>query len=260
MFQNFSAMFKKSLIPLILVLFLTSCTSKKNLIYYQNIDSYKLNANKYESVLQPDDLLTIVVRGETPESVAPFNMPNISYNTSGENGLEVQRMFTYLIDSEGNINFPSIGKLKVGSKTRLEAENLLIEKLSLYVTNPKVDVRILNFKISVQGEVNKPGTFSITSERITLLEAISLAGDLTIYGKRDNILVIREVNGEKSIQRIDLKKADFMNSPYYYLRQNDVVYIEPNKTKINSAVVGPNIGIVLSAVSLLVTILALTIK
>lgn len=260
MFKIFSAMFKKLLFSLLLVLILTSCTSKKNLIYFQNIDSYKLNSNKYESVLQPDDLLTIVVRGETPESVVPFNMPNVSYNTSGENSIEVQRLYTYLIDNEGNINFPSLGKVKVGGLTRSEAENLMVTKLSLYVTKPNVDLRILNYKISVQGEVNKPGTFPITSERITLLEAISLAGDLTVYGKRSNVLVLRENNGERSVQRVDLTKADFMNSPFYYLHQNDVVYVEPNKTKINSAVVGPNIGIVLSAVSLLVTILALTIK
>lgn len=256
----FSAMFRKTLLSLILILFLTSCTSKKNLIYFQNIDSYKLNSNKYESVLQPDDLLTIIVRGETPEAVAPYNMPNITYIGSDERTSELQKLFTYLIDNEGNINFPSIGKVKVGGLTRLEAENFLIQKLSLYITNPKIDVRILNYKISVQGEVNKPGTFPISSERITLLEAISLAGDLTVYGKRNNVLVLRENNGEKTVQRVDLTKADFMNSPYYYLHQNDVVYVEPNKTKINSAVVGPNIGIVLSGVSLLVTILALTIK
>lgn len=253
-------MLKKFIVLFILTIFLTSCTSKKNLIYFQNIDSFKLNSNKYESVLQQDDLLTIIVRGETPEAVAPYNMPNVTYPGTGESGFEVQRLFTYLIDNDGTITFPSIGKVIVAGKTRSEAENLLVEKLSLYITNPKVDLRILNYKISVQGEVNKPGTFPITSERITLLEAISLAGDLTIYGKRDNVLVIRENNGEKSVQRIDLKKADFMNSPYYYLHQNDVVYVEPNRTKINSAVVGPNIGIVLSGVSLLVTILALTIK
>lgn len=238
-----------------------SCTSKKNLIYFQNVDSITLSSNKYESILQHDDLLTIIVRGETPEAVAPYNFPNISYvGTADERNSEVQRLFTYLIDFEGNINFPSIGKVKIGGLTRLEAENLLVKNLSLYITNPKVDLRILNYKISVQGEVNKPGTFPISSERVTLLEAISLAGDLTVYGKRNNVLVLRENNGEKSVQRVDLTKADFMNSPFYYLHQNDVVYVEPNKTKINSAVVGPNIGIVLSGVSLLVTILALTIK
>lgn len=239
---------------------LTSCGSRKELVYYQDIDSFKINTSSYTSFLQPDDLLTIIVKGETPEAVAPYNMPNISYSGTEPRAFEVQRLFTYLIDSEGNINFPSLGKVKIGGLTRIDAENLLLQKLSLYVTNPKVDLRILNFKVSVQGEVTRPGTFPITSERITLLEAISLAGDLTVYGKRTNVLVIRENDGVKSVQRIDLTKSDFINSPYYYLRQNDVVYVEPNKTKVNASVVGPNIGVILSGVSLLVTILALTIK
>lgn len=239
---------------------LTSCGSRKELVYYQDIDSFKINTSSYTSFLQPDDLLTIIVKGETPEAVAPYNMPNISYPGTEARAFEVQRLFTYLIDSEGNINFPSLGKVKIGGLTRIDAENLLLQKLSLYVTNPKVDLRILNFKVSVQGEVTRPGTFPITSERITLLEAISLAGDLTVYGKRTNVLVIRENDGVKSVQRIDLTKSDFINSPYYYLRQNDVVYVEPNKTKVNASVVGPNIGVILSGVSLLVTILALTIK
>ena len=253
-------MLKKLLVSLLLLILFASCASKKKLIYFQNIDTVSLNSDKYESILQPDDLLTVIVRGETPEAVAPYNMPNISYLGANEGIVEVQRLFTYLVASDGTINFPSIGKVKLGGKTRLEAELLLVKELSLYITNPKVDLRILNYKISVHCEVNKPGTFPITSERITLIEALSLAGDLTVYGKRDNVLVVRENNGEKTVQRIDLTKADFINSPFYYLHQNDVVYVEPNRTKLNSAVVGPNIGIVLSGVSLLVTILALTIK
>lgn len=258
--QKKRSMLKKLMVSCILVLLLTSCGSRKELVYYQDIDSFKINTSNYTSFLQPDDLLTIIVKGETPEAVAPYNMPNIAYPGTDARVFEVQRLFTYLIDSEGNINFPSLGKVKIGGLTRIDAENLLLQKLSLYVTNPKVDLRILNFKVSVQGEVNRPGTFPISSERITLLEAISLAGDLTVYGKRTNVLVIRESDGVKSVQRIDLTKSDFINSPYYYLRQNDVVYIEPNKTKVNSSVVGPNIGVILSGVSLLVTILALTIK
>ncbi len=123
-----------------------------------------------------------------------------------------------------------------------------------------IDLKILNFKVTVQGEVIRPGTYPINSERVTVLEALSLAGDLTIYGKRNNILLLREVNGTKKVVRMDLTKADFINSPYYYLHQNDVLYVEPNKTKINSAVVGPNTGVILSAVSLLVTVIALTIR
>ena len=253
-------MIKKILLSLFVLLFLGSCASRKELVYLQNVDSNSLQTTTYESVIQPDDLLTILVRGENPEAVAIFNMPNISYVGSEERTAEVQRLFTYLVASDNTINFPSIGKIKIGGLSRVAAENLLIENLSLYLKNPKVDLRILNFKVTVQGEVNKPGTFPVSSERITLLEALSLAGDLTVYGKRTNILVLRETNGVKSVQRVDLTKPDFINSSFYYLHQNDVVYVEPNRTKLNSAVVGPNIGVVLSGVSLLVTILALTIK
>jgi polysaccharide export outer membrane protein len=165
-----------------------------------------------------------------------------------------------LIDSNNNINFPSLGNIQIGGLPKAQAEELLNKKLAKYIINPSVNIRILNFKISVQGEVTKPGTYTINSERVTVIEAISLAGDLTVYGKRDNVLVIREENGEKKIFRIDLKSADFLNEPSYYLHQNDVVYVEPNKTKINGAAVGPNTGIILTGISLLITILALTIR
>lgn len=133
-------------------------------------------------------------------------------------------------------------------------------ELSKYITKPSVNLRILNFKITVQGEVTQPGVHNVTSERITLTEALSLSGDLTVYGKRENILIIREKDGKKQAARVDITKADFLNSPYYYLSQNDVVYVEPNKTKVNASVVGPNTAIVLSGVSLLVTIIALTVR
>jgi polysaccharide export outer membrane protein len=254
-------MLKKNIVSLLVVLLLlSSCASRKDLVYYQDIDSVQMNNSTYQSLLQPDDLLTIIVRGENPEAVVAFNMPNISYNATDQTGVETQRLFTYLIDNESNINFPVIGKIKLGGLSRVEAEKALVKEISKYVINPKIDLRILNYKITVQGEVNKPGTYPITSERVTVLEALSLAGDLTVYGKRNNIMLLREENGAKKVVRMDLTKADFINSPYYYLRQNDVVYVEPNKTKINSAAVGPNTGIILSAVSLLVTVIALTIR
>ena len=254
-------MLKKNIVSLlVLLLLLSSCASRKDLVYYQDIDSVQMNNSTYQSLLQPDDLLTIIVRGENPEAVVAFNMPNISYNTNDQVGVEIQRLFTYLIDSENNINFPVIGKIKLGGLSRVDAEKALVKEISKYVINPKIDLRILNYKITVQGEVNKPGTYPITSERVTVLEALSIAGDLTVYGKRNNILLLREENGAKKVVRMDLTKSDFINSPYYYLRQNDVIYVEPNKTKINGAAVGPNTGIILSAVSLLVTVIALTIR
>lgn len=253
-------MFKKIILSFFILLLLSSCASRKNLVYLQDIDSIKVDTITYESKLQPDDLLTIIVRGDVAETVVPFNMPNFSYNGTKEDRIEELRVFTYLIDSNNMINFPVIGKVKLGGLTRLEAEKLMTKEISKYVTSPKIDLRILNYKITVLGEVNTPGTYPISSERVTLIEAISFAGDLTIYGKRNNILLIREENGAKKVVRLDLTNSGFINSPYYYLRQNDVVYVEPNKTKINSAVVGPNTGIILSAVSLLVTVIALTIR
>jgi polysaccharide export outer membrane protein len=253
-------MLRKIIVSFFILFLVCSCASRKDLVYYQNIDSVQMTSSNYESVLQPDDLLTIIVRGDNPEAVVAFNMPNIAYNTNDERVLETQRLFTYLIDNTNVINFPVIGKVKVGGMTRSEAEKVLEKEISKYVTHPKIDLRILNFKITVQGEVNKPGTYPIGSERVTVLEALSLAGDLTVYGKRNNVLLLRDLNGEKKVVRLDITQADFINSPYYYLHQNDVLYVEPNKTKINSAVVGPNTGIVLSAISLLVTVIALTLR
>ena len=253
-------MLRKNILCFFILVLLGSCASRKDYVYVQDIDTVKIDTVTYQSILQPDDLLTIIVRGDNPEAVASFNMPNASFTSNTQDGVEIQRMFTYLIDSNSTINFPLIGKIKLGGLTRIEAEKLLEKEVSKYVILPKIDLRILNYKITVQGEVNRPGTYPISSERITLIEALSLAGDLTIYGKRNNVLLIREENGAKKVVRLDLTTSKFINTPYYYLRQNDVIYVEPNKTKINAAVVGPNTGIILSAVSLLVTILALTIR
>jgi polysaccharide export outer membrane protein len=147
----------------------------------------------------------------------------------------------------------------VGGLSRTEVMQLLESKISKYIKNPIINIRLMNFKISVQGEVTLPGTYTVSSERITLIEAITMAKDLTIYGKRDNILIIREVNGVKAYNRVDITKADFINSPFYYLAQNDVVYVEPNKTRINGAAVGSNTGVIISVTSLLITVITLII-
>lgn len=166
----------------------------------------------------------------------------------------------YLVDRNGNIEFPVLGKLQVGGLSRTEVLQSLKDKIAVYIKNPIINLRIMNFKVSLQGEVNMPGTYSIASERVTLIEALSMAKDLTIYGKRDNILVIREINGAKSYNRVDITKADFINSPFYYLTQNDVVYIEPNKTKVNASAVGPNTSVIISAASILISLSVLIFK
>jgi polysaccharide export outer membrane protein len=253
----------KKTLPFLVVLLLFSCKSREEVVYYQNIDGLANveQSNTYEIKIQPDDLLMIIVSADDPETAIPFNLSSVSVPTA--NNMMATRgqetMQSYLVNANGMIDFPVLGKLKVAGLTRSEVLQLFKDKISKYIKNPIINLRIMNFKISVQGEVTLPGTYSVSSERITLIEALSMAKDLTIYGKRDNILIIREVNGVKSYNRVDITKADFINSPFYYLSQNDVVYVEPNKTRINGAAVGTNTGVIISVSSLLITVITLIV-
>ena len=253
----------KKITPLLFVILLFSCASKKDIVYYQNIDSLnnQEKSTSYEIKIQPDDLLMIIVSAEDPEIAAPFNLKSISVQNPGKLDAATgqQTMQLYLINSDGYIDFPVLGKLKVGGLSRTELLQMLQMKIGAYIKNPIVNLRIMNFKVSVQGEVNLPGTYTVASERVTLIEALTMAKDLTIYGKRNNILIIREIDGLKSYNRVDITKAEFINSPFYYLAQNDVVYVEPNKNRINGAAIGPNTGVVISISSLLITLITLLI-
>lgn len=261
-------MFKNFLGISLLLLVLASCASRKEMLYYQGIsEAVKADTLTYSPMLKQDDLLLIAVSAPNPEAAKDFNLspfeisPDRTIITPLPDQVAVQRRYqTYLIDNKGYIEFPVLGSLKLGGLTKNEALTYIKNKLKPYINEPIVNLRILNFKVTVQGEVGRPGTFNINTERITLPEALSMAGDLTINGKRENILIIREIEGKKSYHFVDLTKADFINSPFYYLSQNDVIYVEPNKTKLNSSAVGPNLTIGISALSLVVTILALTIK
>lgn len=249
----------KKTIPFLLVLLLFSCKPRKEMVYYQNIEALANteNSNSYEIKIQPDDLLTIIVSAEDTEASIPFNLGASSASgaaTTGQSTLQ-----SYLVDAAGTIDFPVLGKLKVAGLTRSEVLHLLEGKIAKFIKNPIVNLRVINFKISVQGEVTTPGTFPVNSDRITLIEAISRAGDLTLYGKRDNILIIREINGVKSFNRVDITKADFINSPFYYLAQNDVIYVEPSKVKINGAAVGSSTGIIFSVTSLIITLVTVIV-
>ncbi len=246
---------KAACLSLITSLFLFSCASKKKIVYLQDIDNQKsYDASlRYEPTLQPDDLLNVIVSAENPEVTVPFNLPQIQGNYQlNENQSNIK---TYLIDNDGFIEFPVVGRLKLGGLTRTQAINALSEKVSFYIKNPSINLRILNYKISILGHVVKPGSYTIPSERITLLEALSLAGDLTIYGKRNNILVIHEEEGKKTYNRVDLTKVDILNLEHYYLSQNDVIYVEPNKTAVNSSSVGPNTGLYLSGLTVLLSLI-----
>lgn len=253
----------KKVTPFFLALLFFSCASRKDVVYYQDIDGIKSQgkSNSYEIKVQTDDLLMIIVSAEDPEIAMPFNLKSISIQTPGKQDLirGQETMQLYLVDANGFIEFPILGTLKISGLTRSEVLQMLQQKIGVYIKSPLINLRIMNFKVSVQGEVNLPGTYPVASDRITLIEALTMAKDLTIYGKRNNILVIREIDGVKSFNRVDITKAEFINSPFYYLAQNDVVYVEPNKNKINGAAIGPNTGVIISISSLLIALITLLI-
>ncbi|MBC7640972.1 MAG: polysaccharide biosynthesis/export family protein [Flavobacterium sp.] len=240
-------------------LILTSCASSKKIIYVQDADKFKESLVFYKSKLEPDDKLSIIVSAQNPELTAPFNMPEIQTNYT--DGKTQQNIKTFLIDNAGYINYPIVGKIKLAGLTKAEAIDLIVEKISEYFKSPPtVNLEIMNFKVSILGEVKNPMTIDITSDRFTILEALTKAGDLTIYGKRENVLLIREVNGIKTFNRINLTNTDFINSPFYYLMQNDVIFVEPNKTAINNSAVGANISLIISTVSIFTTLIFFLVK
>ena len=237
---------------LLVSVLLVSCSQQKHVAYYQNIDQLgSIAASSFEPTIQQDDLLLITVSAPDAEAAAPFNLEATMVPSAlGQSSLAQRQQQLYLVNQKGMVDFPVLGELQFGGKTKTEVVAFLKDKLKKYLKDAIVNMRIMNYKVSVQGEVVRPGTYAVNSERITLPEALSLAGDLTIYGKRDNIIIIREVDGKKSFNRIDITKADFINSPYYYLSQNDMVYVEPNGAKANSSTFNQNISVWISIASL----------
>lgn len=240
------------------IVLITSCASRKNLVYFQDIEEIDKLASRviYDPVLQPDDLLTITVSALNMETVLPFNLPVVAYMDTGQRASGTPQLQTYLLDNQGNLEFPVIGRIKLGGLTRSEAVDLLREKISHYVKNPVINIRIMNYRVTVLGEVARPGSYTIPNERITIPEALGLAGDLTVYGKRDNILIIRDKNGEKTYTRVDITKKDILESPYYYLQQNDVIYVEPNKAQVQSSTYNRNATVVISIASVIIALIS----
>lgn len=227
---------------LVLLLLFSSC-AKRNLVYFSDIDSQSNYNVKIESSvdpeIQPDDLLKITVSSLSQESNMLFNAGILT--TTGNNAISTSPLNDgYLVDKEGEINFPVLGKIKIGGLTKDEAIEEVSFRLREYVKDPIVNIRFMNFKVTVIGEVNRPSTFTVATEKITILEALGLAGDMTAYGKRENVLVIRDKDGVRSANRLNLNDKSILNSPYYYLTQNDVVYVEPDKMKAIQTNVNPN--------------------
>ncbi|MDM1295926.1 polysaccharide biosynthesis/export family protein [Sphingobacterium sp. N143] len=241
---------------LVLMLF-SSCGSRKDMVYLQN-DSTQINTlyEQYIPKIQVNDILTIVVTAADPKVTAPFNPVSSMTTSNMTQSVDMALRPTYTVDGEGNITLPMLGKVYVLGLTRLQAIEKIRTELSQYIKDPGVNMNFNNFRISVLGEVSKPGSFILPTERATVLEALGMAGDLTIRGKRENIMVIREIDGKKTIHRLDLTQQNTLNSPYYYLAQNDVVYVEPNKAQINNSKLGANSNIIISIASLLITVIS----
>lgn len=257
-------MFKifRSIILIYAVFTFSSCVSKKDIIYFQNdeIDQSKVS-NSYKTIIKPDDLLQINITALDTKAVIPFNLPVVSYSNGSNNAFGLAQQQTYLVDTNGEIDFPVLGKLKIGGLNRNELINFLTEKIDPdYVKNPNINVRISNYKVTVLGDVRLPGTYPIPNERITILEALGLAGDLNISAQRDNILVQREENGQKIEYRVNLLSKNIFTSPVYYLQQNDVVYVEQNYARIQSASSNSNTSLFISMTSLLIGVLTFLIR
>jgi len=246
---------------------LTSCSTPKNVAYIQNSDSidYAKSEFLYDARIMPKDILTITVNTVNPEASEPFNLLiHNTLNTSRSVATSGGSLQTYLVDNNGCIDFPVVGKLQVGGLTKSMCEKLIHDKIQRYMNaeeNPIVTVRMSNYKISVIGEVNHPGMFNVGNEKINIFEALAQAGDLSIYGVRDRVKLIREnAKGRKEIHTINLNDANIVNSPYYYLQQNDVLYVEPNSVKAKNSAIGTSTTIWISVTGALVSLASLIVN
>ena len=261
--------FLTSFIVLTMILLVTGCTGSKKVAYFQNIDQISLAASRglYDAKIMPKDMLTITVNTTDPAAAAPFNLSvSNSVGVTGQLSSGGGSLQGYLVDNSGSINFPVVGLIHVAGMTKTQCQDLIREKIAPYMAereNPIVTVRMSSYRVTVTGEVNSPGVIPVTTEKMSVIEALAQAGDLSIYGRRDNVLLIWEdANGEKSYHRLNLNDANLINSPFYYLQQNDILYVEPNGVKAKNSGIGSSttiwfsfIGIVTSVASLLVNIL-----
>lgn len=255
-------MYKIKLPLFLLFILVSSCVSKKDIIYFQNdvIDQSEVS-NSYKTIIKPDDLLQITITALDIEAVRPFNLAAVTYSTSSNSAIGVAQQQSYLVDTKGEIEFPVLGTVKIGGLTREESIQMLKSKLSPdYIKEPNINIKIANYKVTVLGDVVRPGSYNIPNERITILEAIGLAGDLNLSGNRSNVKVQREENGKKVEYNVNLLSKKIFTSPVYYLQQNDVVYVEPNYAKIQSASANSNTSLFISITGLFITIVSLLIR
>lgn len=244
---------RKKFLLIITFLCIISCATKKEIVYFQDSEELNLKVinQTFEPVIETNDILHIMISSIDDEVVKPFrrSIQNENNNFSNSNpGLQ-----GYLVNTKGNIKFPILGTFSVAGKTRGQLEEDLKARLSEYITDVVVDVRIMNFKVTVLGEVNNPGVFTISDERVTLPEAIGLAGDFSDDGMRENVTIIREENGKRRVAKIDFTKTDLFSSPFYFLKQNDIVYVEPSNKGIKKSGFIPDIPALLSLFTIILS-------
>ena len=231
----------------------SGCVTQKQMTYLSNATpeaADSINAHftpQSEMIIRPGDALTILVSALDQEAVSPYNLPMVVFAKPGQTELSTTPALQYyIVDEDGNIEFPVLGTMHVAGLKRTEVQAMIKKQLETQVLNPRVNVNLVGAKVSVMGEVNRPGSVMMTGGRMTILDALAAAGDLTVYGRRDNVLVTREINGKLEIARLNLRSADLYTSPFYYLQQNDVVYVSPNKVR---AVASTNASLWLGVVS-----------
>ena len=246
---------------IIFTLLLTSCISTKKINYFDNKNEINTALSKtlYDARIMPKDILQIQVFTMTPEAAVPFNLLKLtggSVSTTSSTGQGT--VYDYLVDNEGNIEYPVLGSLHLGGLSKTEAEQLIKSKIQPYLAeseNVVVHVRMMNYKYAILGGVNRPGVFTTPNEKVSILEAIAQAGDLTTFAYRDRIFLIREnAEGQKDFHQLDINDANIINSPYYYLQQNDVIYVEQKKVQARNAFISANTSIWLSITSSLMSI------
>ncbi len=227
---------KIKILVLLLLVFLQSCKTKEELYYMQDVNAYNNSEVKFSNpTLQPNDILKITVGALVPETAIPYN--RISPTMVQSNSLEMMQLEGYLVSIDQTISFPILGAISVEGKTVSQLELDLIERLETggHLVDPTVNVRLLNAKVTILGEVKIPGTYTFTENNINLLQAFGLAGDLTIHGQREDVVIIREIDGVRTIAHFDLTKSDWLESPYYLIKPNDVIMVNPNGAKVKSA-------------------------
>ena len=250
MFKNTKIMGLRAFALVVLTVLLSSCGSKKDVVYFQNASAFEtiVSDNSNVNRFKVDDVVSINVSTLDPQASVPFNI----IKGTAEGGMRPEQL-DYIVDKNGEIDFPVLGTVKLLGLSPSEAKILLTERLKDYLKDPIINIRLKNFSVTMLGAVNRPGTYPVNGEQITILEALGLAGDLNIKGKRDNVMVIRDFNGTKVYTRIDLTTKDALNSSVYYLTQNDVVYVEPNKSLVSSATLDNRSSIAISIASILIT-------